>query len=182
MQRHRDGSSSRVPSRPNAFSPDFLEQLQDTPEPLTAAEADLAGPWKVEPVPIPCGGFAVLREWESLAQGDLPEAVFVDEETAALCAAVLCLIDREPLFHLRQEEESGPAVPLPAGYPVTAVFGEEGPRDCGWLRRFNPAIVAALHLVEALVRTPRSLAEVNLAAGGGALEQVGRYLAERRQN
>jgi hypothetical protein len=181
MRRHSDGNSSRVPSRPNAFSPEFLEQLNEDPEPLTAAEADLAGPWKVEAVPAPAGGFAVLREWESLGRGDLPEAVFVDKETAALCAAILCLIEREPLFHLEEKEGEGPAGALPAGYPVTAVFGEEGPRECGWLRRFNPAIVAALHLVEALVRTPRSLAEVNLAAGGEALAQVGRYLAERRQ-
>ena len=179
MQRHRDGNSSRVPSRPNAFSPEFLEQLHEDPEPLTAGEADLAGPWKVEAVPEPGGGFAVLREWESQERGDVPEAVFVDEETAILCAAVLCLIEREPLFHLA--EEAAPDAPLPAGYPVTAVYGEQGPRVCGKLRRFNPAVVVALHLIEALVRRPRSLAEVILAAGAGALEQVGRYLAERRQ-
>lgn len=61
----------------------------------------------------------MLRVWQSLEQSDLPEAVFVDEETAALCAAVLCLIDREPLFHLKQEEAAGPAAPLPAGYPTS---------------------------------------------------------------
>jgi len=36
--------------------------------------------------------------------------------------------------------------------------------------------VEALGLFEGLVRTPRSLAEVNAAAGAGALAQVGRYL------
>ncbi len=55
-------------------------------------------------------------------------------------------------------------------------------RVCGWLRRFNPQVVEALHVAEGLVRTPRSLAEVNLAAGGGALDQVGRYLAEQQRD
>ncbi len=179
MRRQSD-SSSRVPTRPNAFSTEFLEQLHDSPEPLTAAEADLAGPWKVEAIPGPLGGFAVLREWESPERGDEPEAVFVDHETAGLCAAILCLIGREPLFHLG--EEPSPGAPVAGGYPVAAVFGEQGMRVCGWLRRFNPQVVEALHLAEGLVRTPRSLAEVNLAAGGGALSQVGRYLAGRQQD
>ncbi len=178
-RRNNDGSS--VPARcPNAFSPEFLEQLRDSPEPLTAAEADLAGPWRVEAVPGQPGGFAVLREWESLEKGDLPEAVFVDKETALLCAALLPLIDRESLFHLGEEADSGS--PGGAGYPVSAVYGEQGPRVCGWLRHFQLQIVAALHLLEGLVRLPRSLAEVNRAAGGGALEQVGRYLAERQED
>jgi hypothetical protein len=180
MHRHRNGSSSRVPTRPNAFSIEFLEHLHDSPEPLTAAEADLAGPWKVEAVPGPLGGFAVLRDWESLERGDEPEAVFLDMETAALCAAILCLIGREPLFHLG--EEPSPGAPIAGGFPVAAVFGEQGTRVCGWLRRFNPQVIETLHLAEGLVRTPRSLAEINLAAGGRALAQIGRYLAERQQD
>jgi hypothetical protein len=106
MHRRNDGSS--VPARrPNAFSPEFLEQLRDTPEPLTAAEADLAGPWRVEAVAGHPGAFAVLREWECLERGDLPEAVFLDKETAMLCAALLPLVDRELLFHLATEAEPG---------------------------------------------------------------------------
>ena len=177
-RRTNDGSSVPAP-RPNAFSTEFLEQLRDTPEPLTASEADLAGPWKVEPVPGHPSTYAVLREWESLERGDLPEAVFLDEETAALCAAGLPLFDRELLFHLTQEAQRD--APVAAGHPLSAVYGEQGPRVCGWLRHFNLEIVIGLHLLEALIRQPRSLAEVNLAAGPGALEQVGRYLAERQR-
>ena len=184
-RRSENGSSVSAPpsNRPNAFSPEFLEQLRDTPEPLTAAEADLAGPWKVEPGPGQPGAYAVLREWESLERGDVPEAVFLDEETATLCAAGLPLSDRELLFHLTAEEQRDvPAAAGSAGYPVSAVYGEQGPRVCGWLRRYNLQLVRDLHLLEALVRRPRSLAEVNLAAGGGALEQVGRFLAERQRS
>ena len=50
---------------------------------------------------------------------------------------------------------------------------------CGWLRRYEPEAVGALHLLSALVRSPLALAEVCRAAGGGALAQVGRILAER---
>jgi hypothetical protein len=157
-RRSENGSSvsAPCPNSPNAFSPEFLQHLRDTPEPLTAAEADLAGPWKVEPVPV-----------------------FLDEETAALCAAGLPLSNRELLFHLAVEAQR--ADRTRAGYPLTAVFGQQGPRICGWLRHYNLQLVATLHTLEALVRLPRSLAEVNLAAGPGALEQVGRYLAERQE-
>ena len=178
MHRRSENGSSVPAPRPNAFSPEFLQHLRDTPEPLTAAEADLAGPWKVEPVPGQPGAYAVLREWESVERGDLPEAVFLDEETASICAAGLPLVNREFLFHLAEEAQRADLTR--AGYPLSAVFGQQGPRVCGWLRHYDLQLVATLHILEALIRRPRSLAEVNLAAGGGALEQVGRYLAERQ--
>ena len=178
MQRSGHGNSSADPRRPNAFSPEFLKQLQEAPEVPTASEADLSGPWKLEPVPGLPGAVAVLREWESLEKGDLPEAVFLDRETGALFAAALPVSDRETLFH--QEETPTSEAPVTTAHPLTSMYGDQGPRVCGWVRRFNPQAIAALHVVEGLVRNPRSLAEVNLAAGGVALEQVGRYLAERQ--
>jgi len=176
MPSHTDSTSPSTPTRPNAFHPTFLEQLQATNEPLTASEADLAGPWKLEAVPGHPGCVAVLRTWESLAERDIPFAVFRHRETAALCAALLHLVGREPLFHLSEEPDPDPSGPLTGGYPVVAVFGEQGPAVCGWLQSYHPEIVEALGLIEGLVRTPRSLAEVNAAAGAGALAQVGRYL------
>jgi hypothetical protein len=171
-----DGTS--VPTAaPNAFSPTFLEQLHEEEEPLTAAEADLAGPWKVEPLPPEDGqpgAFAVLRFWESVTKGDLPEAVFVHGETAALFAALL--IEREALFAL--EEEPTTDGPLPGGYPVTAMYGEQGIVVRGWLRRYRPETTAALHLLEGLVRAPLQLAAIAEAAGGGAIQQLGRLLHE----
>jgi hypothetical protein len=170
-------TSRSVPTPPNAFTPAFLERLQGEDETLTASEADLAGPWKVEPVPGHPGAVALLREWESLAKGDLPEAVFLHQELAELCAAGLPLVEREPLFSL--EEAIDPAAPVCAGHPVRAVFGEQGPAVCGWLRRHNPGVTAILHVLEGLARSPRQLAAVNAVAGGEALRQVGRILAER---
>jgi hypothetical protein len=173
-----DGSS--VPTTPpNAFSPDFLEQVQAEEEPLTAAEADLAGPWKVVPLDPEAtrpGAFAVLRLWESIEKGDLPEAVFLHRETAVLFAALLPLLDREPPFSLEEIPAAGG--PLPGGHPMTAMYGEHGAVARGWLRIFRPEAAVALGLLEGLVRSPLLLAAVNEAAGGGALTQLGRLLPE----
>ena len=74
-------SSSSVsrPTPPNAFTPEYLEEVRGHNEPLTAAEAEFAGPWKVEPVPGRPGLVAVLRQWESLEAGDEPFALFWHE-------------------------------------------------------------------------------------------------------
>jgi hypothetical protein len=170
----------RVSAPSNAFDSAFLEDLHARDgEPLTAAEAELSGPWKQEPVPGHPGAVAVLRFWESQAAGDLPQAVFRHEESAALCSAVLPLVEREPLFHLSEVPDTSPDCPLPGGHPLTAFFGEQGPVVIGWLRHYHQGVVEALHLVEALVRLPMSLARVNAAAGAGALAQVGRFLVTR---
>jgi hypothetical protein len=156
---------------PSIFTPEFLALLDGRNEPLTVTEADLAGPWKLE-----SGGpeeVAVLREWESLDAGDVPRAVFCHEETAALFALALPLHAREPLFHLDQELGR-------KGHTVTAVFGEQGPQPVGWLEQYEPGLLVGLHLLEGLVRSPRALAQLLRIAGGLALRQVGRILADER--
>jgi hypothetical protein len=170
-------SNRRTP--PNAFSPEFLADARDRDESLTTAEAEFSGPWKMEPLPRHPGWVAVLREWESLEEGDIPEAVFREEETAVFCKVVLPLIERERLYHLGGS--ANPDGELPGGYPVVAVHGEEGPQVRGYLRHYNSAVVEGLHIVESLNRSPAVHAEMLDAAGGGALEQVGRALAARRR-
>ncbi len=147
---------------------------------MTASEAEAAGPWKVEPLPGHPGALAVLRACEFLAEGDTPEAVFVEEETAIACAAALPGSEREPLFHL--EQAADPDGLLPGGFPVVATWGEEGPVVRGWLRRYNPSLVRDLHTVESLNRAPAALAAVLEAGGGGALERIGRELAARQRD
>ena len=53
MRDHEDGSTPR-PS--NAFTPEFLSRLNQRDEPLTAAQADAAGPWIVQILPSPGWG------------------------------------------------------------------------------------------------------------------------------
>lgn len=49
----------------------------------------------------------------------------------------------------------------------------------GWLRRYEPRIVEALHLLEGFTRSPLALAGLLDAAGGGAIKQAGSILARR---
>ena len=63
MRSSRDGSRTPVSPLDNAFSPTYLARLRERDDSLTAAEAELAGPWKIEPVPGRPGAVAILRIW-----------------------------------------------------------------------------------------------------------------------
>jgi hypothetical protein len=158
--------SSRTPR--SIFSPEFLADLEARADVLTATEAAYAGPWKTEAVRGNPGRVAVLREWEQQEAGDEPQAVFLHDEWATLFAALLPLIEREPLFYLGEEA-------APEGYPVIAVFGDQGPQVVGWLPRYDSGAIRELHLLAALVRSPVALAAVMAAAGSG-LGLAGRIL------
>ena len=73
----RDPEQGNTPRPSNAFTPEFLAQLDRRDEPVTAAQADAAGPWIVEEIPSP--GWAVLRRGESVAAGEallrMPESL-----------------------------------------------------------------------------------------------------------
>jgi hypothetical protein len=157
----------------NVFSHDYLAELRGRDEVLTAAEAEYAGPWKCAPASVATmpGGVAVLREWEDLSR-DAPEGVLWHEETARLLAIALPIAEREPLFYLDDRE-------TPDGFELRAVYGEQGAQGAGWLRRYEPRLAEALHLLEGVVRSPRALADLLEAAGPVAVEQVGKILARR---
>ncbi len=163
------GSSAPRRTPRSIFSPEFLAHLDARDGVLTAAEAAYAGPWKTEPAAGRPGRVAVLRDWEQQAAGDEPQAVFLHDDWANLFAALLPLVEREPLFHLGEAA-------TPDGYPVIAVFGDQGPQIAGWLPRYDPAAVKALHLLASVVSSPVALAAV-MAAAGGALGLAGRILA-----
>jgi hypothetical protein len=165
-------TTSAAPSFNNAFRDDFLALMRERGETHTAAEADLCGPWRVEAA----GGYAaVLRDWERLSQGDSPEAVFLQEETALLLMAALPALGREPLFHLRPDAAQ-------PGYPIESMFGEQGPKTVGWLRLYNPDLVQALHVLESVARSPMAIANLLEAAGPLALERVGQILQRRLES
>ena len=161
MRDHEDGTTRR-PS--NAFTPEFLARLDQQDEPLTAAQADVAGPWIVVPIPSP--GWAVLRRGESLAAGDVPRAVFVHRERALLAAAVLPGTGFNRLFRLQHERS-------PEGYAV-----ESNGQVVGHLRHFDPELATAMHIAESLVRLPECLTRLLAASGAVALETAGRLLME----
>ena len=89
--------SGRTPARPttrrtppNAFSPEYLADARERDEALTASEAEFSGPWKLEPLPDRPGSVAVVRESENLVEGDVPEAVFRDEEAGRAVRGRVC--------------------------------------------------------------------------------------------
>ena len=162
-------SDPAVPSFRNAFHPQFLKALGERDEPVTAAEADVAGPWAVEE--IRGLGWGLYREGEGLARGFSPAAIFPDRALARLAAAVLPGTGRDRMLQLRSEAS-------PDGYGYEVVLGEGG-ETVGRLKLFDEPLVDALNVVLGLVRSPRSLAYLLEAAGGVALERCGAILDQR---
>ncbi|HZF11522.1 MAG TPA: hypothetical protein VFE33_22260 [Thermoanaerobaculia bacterium] len=159
----RDPEDRSTPRSSNVFTPEFLSRLNQRDEPLTAAQADAAGPWIVQVLPSP--GWAVLRRGESLAAGDRPTAVFRERERALLAAAVLPGTGFDRLFKLQHERS-------PEGYAIVS-----GGEVVGHLEQYNPEMLAAMHTAEVFARVPESLALLLEASGAVALRSAGRLLA-----
>ncbi|MEO6196414.1 MAG: hypothetical protein ABIS20_25625 [Thermoanaerobaculia bacterium] len=158
-------TDSILPSSPNAFSPSFLQRIGERDEPPTAAEADAAGPWRVEE--IPGEGFGLFRPGESRGRGFRPAAVFRQRFLALFAAAVLPGTGRDAAFRLHKE--SGPA-----GFAI-----EGGGEVVGHSALFDESLIAALHMADSLARSPESLASFLEAVGQVALERAGAILDER---
>jgi hypothetical protein len=152
------------PQFTNAFSPSFLEQFLERDEPPTGAEADVAGPWHVEP--IPGLGFALFRAGESLGRGFRPAAVFPDRWLALLAAAVLPGTGRDAFLRLNKEEDA-------QGFGVVLDDGE----IVGHFELFDESLLDAINVLVGLARSPQSLAYLLEAAGPAALERCGAILA-----
>jgi hypothetical protein len=153
----------------NAFSPDFLERLGERDEPVTAGEADVAGPWRIEEVPTPAGpGFGLFRAGEGPERGARPAMVFHRRSLALLAAAVLPGTGREAAFRISRERTE-------EGFAVETLDGEAS----GQMELFDENLVSALHVTDSLVRSPYAFACLLEAAGAVALERAGAILAER---
>lgn len=145
----------------NAFVEDYLALLNERDEPLTAAEADYAGPWTVEARRE--GGHGVKRTAE-----EVPYAVFDSVEIAQVAAAALPGTGREKRYRLGKEEEPG------RGFPVYRA-GEV----VGHVRLFDEELVSALNVLDAILASPYDFAWLLEAAGGLALQHVGRISMAR---
>jgi hypothetical protein len=166
-------SSDDRTSVPNIFSSEFLEVFHRRDESITAEEAELAGPWAVQAAK---GGFGVFRGLpvasDETPESPAPEGVLKTRGQALLMAATLPGVGREPLYYLNPESK-------PEGYTIETVWGDRGVQPVGHLRIFQPKITDALHIAEAIARSPESLANLMEAAGATALEIAGQILARR---
>jgi hypothetical protein len=155
---------------PNAFTQLFLRRLGEGDEPPTAGDADVAGPWRIEPVPG--WGFGLFRIGETLARGHAPVAVFPSRWLALLAAAVLPGTGRDPLLRIDPQSDADGAYPL-------LLPGRDGSELAGRLRLFDEPLVGALNVAAHLLQSPESLAWLLEAAGSVALERCGAILDER---
>ncbi len=160
MRSFDDGTASRAS---NVFTPGFIDRMNEREEPPTAGEADVAGPWRVEP--IPGLGFGLFRAGESLTRGFRPAAVFPDRWLALLAAAVLPGTGRDALLRLNPE-------PAAEGYEVSLDDGTV----VGHFELFDQPLQDAMNVAVGLVRSPQSLAYLLEAAGAAALERCGAIL------
>jgi hypothetical protein len=166
--RDPEDASTPPPSR-NAFAEEFLSRFEREDEPPSAAEADVAGPWEVQPFPLADGreAFGVWRLGERESWGDTPAGLFRDPSTALLAATVRPLVGRDPFYELGKERENG-------GFPLVRQ-GEA----VGWLDLFDEDWAMGVNVLERLTRSPQALASLLEAAGPLALERTGRILQAR---
>ena len=158
---------------PNAFTTLFLRRLGERDEPPTAGDADVAGPWRIEPITWKGGhGFGLFRIGESPARGFAPVAVFPSRWLALLAAAVLPGTGRDPLLRIDPQPDEDGAYPL-------LLPGRDGEEVAGRLHLFDEPLVDALNVAIHLLQAPESLALLLEAAGAVALERCGAILDER---
>ena len=154
---------------PNAFEDGFLRRFRQEDEPASAAEADAAGPWRVEPGSTSDGreAFALWRLGERPEWGDSPAALFLDRSTALLAAAVRPFVGRDPFYELGKERWSGGFALLRQGEAV------------GWIDLFDEDWAFGINVLERFTRSPEAVAQLLEAAGPLALERAGRILRHR---
>ena len=129
---------------PNAFDAAFLNRLEDQEEPPTASEAELAGPWRVEPLPEEeGGGFGLYREGESWPRRFEPFARFDSLWAARLAAALLPGLARDAAYRFREEKEE-------RGWAIES--REAWGAVIGHVQIFDPALLAAMQVADGLMR------------------------------
>lgn len=160
---------------PNAFDAGFLarldERLEEEGEPPTVSEAEIAGPWRIEPLPESLGrGYGLFRAGEGPARGFEPHARFTSLWTAKLVAALLPVLARDEAYRLRPEAEAQ-GFALESREAWGAVIGYAGV--------FDPRLTDALNVIDGLMRSPWSLSLFLEVCGKVALEKAGAILEAR---
>jgi hypothetical protein len=163
-----DVISSVPPFLSNAFNATFLRLFDERDEPITGSEADMAGPWSVEP--IPGRGYGLFREGESLARGFRPTITFADRWLALLAAAVLPGTGRDSLLSLAGDPDPGGD-----GY---AVLLDDG-TVVGHAGQFEETLIERINAAVDTIRHPASIAYLLEAAGPLAVLRSGAIFAQR---
>jgi hypothetical protein len=174
MRSSRDRSIPDVPATSNAFDGAFLARLEEQEEPPTAAEAEVAGPWRIESLPstppASGGGFGLFRAGESLARGHRPAGRFDSLWLAQLVAALLPALGHDEAYRLRSKADD-------QGYALES--REAWGAVVGHVELYDVDLVAALNALDGLMRSPWALSLLLEACGKTTLEKAGAILDAR---
>lgn len=157
---------SQSPTQPvTAFSPEYITALRERDEPVTAADPDIVGPWRIwERDDM----FHIFREWERFESGHEPVASFKHREDALLFTTALRACARPMIFHI---QNSGPMTP--EGYRV-----ERDGEFVGYLKTDRAELLVVAHALSNVARLPVDLAVLFELAGSEVQEMAGEILGQ----
>jgi hypothetical protein len=151
------------PFSTNAFQSAYLDLLRGQDEAFFSAEGENAGPWELR---LEDGGYALYRQWQARAHGNVPEAVLRHRDVALLFGAVWPAVGRDPVFRAGARTAEG--------YEVLG-----GLTVVGHLRAFNDELLQAANVAAVIARSPLALAALVEAAGPVVQEMIGQILGRR---
>jgi|SRR3954467_611700 len=151
--------------RVTAFSPEYLTALREGDEPVTAADPEIVGPWRIwESKDM----FHIFREWEQFETGHQPVASFKHRQDALLFTAALRACARPMIFRI---QSSGPTTP--EGYRM-----ERDGEFVGHLRTDRAELLTVAHALANVARSPVDLAILFELAGSEVQEMTGEILGQ----
>jgi len=157
---------SQSPVQPvTAFSPEYIAALRERDEPVTAADPDIVGPWRIwERDDM----FHIFREWERFESGHQPVASFRHREDALLFTTALRACARPMIFRI---QNPGPIAA--EGYRV-----ERDGEFVGYLKTDRAELLVAAHALSNVGRSPMDLAVLFELAGSEVQEMAGEILGQ----
>jgi len=157
---------SQSPAQPvTAFTPEYLAALRERDEPVTAADPDIVGPWRIwEREDM----FHIFREWERFETGHQPVASFKHREDALLFITALRSCGRPRIFRVNNPE----ALP-PEGYRI-----ERDGEPVGFLSTDRAELLVIAHALAAVSRSPVDLSVLLELAGSEVQEMAGEILGQ----
>lgn len=157
---------SQSPAPPvSAFSSEYLAALRERDEPVTAADPDIVGPWRIWERE---GMFHIFRQWERFETGHPPVASFRHREDALLFTMALRSCARPMIFRV---DNPGPLPP--EGYRL-----ERDGEFVGFLSTDRAELLAIAHALTTVSRSPVDLSILLELAGSEVQEMAGEILGQ----
>jgi len=157
---------SQSPAQPvTAFTPEYLTALRERDEPVSAADPDIVGPWRIwEREDM----FHIFREWERFETGHQPDDSFHHREDALLFITALRSCGGPMIFRVNNPEALPPEV-----YRI-----ERDGEPVGFLSTDRAELLVIAHALAAVSRSPVDLSVLLELAGSEVQEMAGEILGQ----